>query len=90
MGQILPDDLLTANEAAALLKGNAGSVRRWVREGKLPGFKVGAVTRVSKKDVIAFAKRVTPPSGRMPKTMAEQEAEDAEVDKILKEARIRR
>ncbi len=43
--------LLTVEEVAAYLKINPEVIRRWLREDKLPGVKVGKEWRVSKEDI---------------------------------------
>ncbi len=54
----LPDDekVMTAEEVAAFLKISAATVRRWTRQGKLKGYKLGSGGdwRYIKKDVINF------------------------------------
>ncbi len=49
---------MTAQEVAALLKVNLGSVRRWSRDGKLKGYRLGGNGdwRYTMDDVIAFVK----------------------------------
>ncbi len=45
--------LLTIDQAAEYLQINPQVVRRWLREKKLPGFKVGRVWRIDEKDLAA-------------------------------------
>ncbi len=44
-------DLLTVEEVAVYLKMNPQVVRRWLREKKLPGFKIGKEWRIVKEDI---------------------------------------
>ncbi len=49
-------EIMTAREVAAYLKVSVGAVRRWTREGKLKGHRLGGEGdwRYIKKDVITF------------------------------------
>ena len=44
-------DLLTAEEVATMLKVKVTTVRRWYRQGLLPGAKVGKALRFRRNDV---------------------------------------
>lgn len=46
--------LLTIEEAAEYLRMSPWVVRQWLREGKLPGFKLGREWRIDEKDLEAF------------------------------------
>jgi len=46
--------LLKPEEAAEILGVNPGTVRRWLREGKLKGVKVGRLWRITEEDLKAF------------------------------------
>ena len=51
------EDLMTVPEVAAMLRLNEQTVRKWLREGKLPGIHLGSRTagwRVRRGDVSAF------------------------------------
>ena len=51
------DELMTVPEVAALLRLNEQTVRKWLREERLPGIYLGSRTagwRVRRADVIAF------------------------------------
>jgi excisionase family DNA binding protein len=50
------DEVLTCNEVARMLKVNLGTVRRWSRQGKLKGYRLGGVGdwRFLRKDVLDF------------------------------------
>ena len=51
------DELLTVPEVAATLRLNEQTVRKWLREGRLPGIYLGTRTagwRVRRTDVAAF------------------------------------
>ncbi len=51
-----PEEIMTTEEVAKYLKVNVGSIRRWTREGKLKGRKLGdrGDYRYFKKDVLEF------------------------------------
>jgi len=42
---------LTPQEVSDLLRVSIHTVRRWIKEGKLPAYKVGRVWRISKVDL---------------------------------------
>jgi excisionase family DNA binding protein len=42
---------LTPQEVSDLLRVSIYTVRRWIKEGKLPAYKVGRVWRISKTDL---------------------------------------
>lgn len=44
-------ELMTVDEVAEYLKMNPQVIRRWLREKKLPGYKVGREWRIAKEDV---------------------------------------
>jgi len=46
--------LLTVEEAAEYLKMSPYVVRRWLRDKKLPGFKMGQEWRIDEKDLAAL------------------------------------
>lgn len=49
------DELLTIKEAAALLKMSTVTVRRWLKQGRLAGYRVGARSiRLRRRDVEAL------------------------------------
>jgi excisionase family DNA binding protein len=86
----IPNDLVTPNEAAAALKVSAGSIRRWVHVGKLPGFRIGGRLRVSLADALAAVQVVQPAGGPRPETRSERRRRDAETDRVLRAAGVRR
>ena len=47
----------TVEQAAATLAVDTESVRRWLREGRMGGFKAGAAWRVTQADLDAFIER---------------------------------
>lgn len=52
-------DLLTLKEAAELLGVTHYSVRRWIAEGRLPGYRLGPRhTRVSRTDCARLVSRI--------------------------------
>ena len=86
----LPADAMPVEAAGALIGVTGCTIRRWVKLGRLAGFKVGAQLRVSREDVLAQVERVVPERGPALQTKAERRARDAEVDAILRAAKIRR
>ena len=86
----LPPDAIKAKPAAKLIGVSAWTIRRWVMIGRLAGFRVGSQLFVSTEDVLAQVERVEPLKGPALETKAEKRAKDAEVDKVLREAGIRR
>ena len=54
--------LLTLEEAARRLHTSKFSIRRWIREGKLPGIRIGQEWRVDPADLEEFIRQ-----GRKPK-----------------------
>ena len=50
-------ELLTVKEMAEYLKMNPQVVRRWLREGRLPGIKMGKEWRAAKEDIDAMLKQ---------------------------------
>ncbi len=45
------DEYLTAIAAGELAQVAAGTIRRWIREGRLPEYKAGRVVRVKRADL---------------------------------------
>lgn len=88
---IIPDDLTTPDEIAKMLNTSSASVRRWVRAGILPGFKLVGQLRISKADAMHLIERVTPDSERPHlQTRAEYEARKRADDEILRRAGVKR
>lgn len=48
---------ITISEAADLLRVSQRTVYRWVKEGEIPCFRLGNVTRIAQQDLSAFIKR---------------------------------
>jgi excisionase family DNA binding protein len=48
----MDDEILTIEEAAALMKVNAETIRRWIRKGELPVIKRGSVVRIRKSTLL--------------------------------------
>lgn len=46
-----PDEYLSTRRAAAFAEVAPGTVRRWIREGRLVGHKAGRVVRVKRSDL---------------------------------------
>jgi len=43
--------LLTPKEVSSLLQVSVYTVRRWIKEGELPAYKVGRLWRIDKRDL---------------------------------------
>ncbi|RME59061.1 DNA-binding protein [Candidatus Parcubacteria bacterium] len=48
---------ITIPEAADLLRVSQRTVYRWIKEGKLPCFHIGNVTRIAQQDLFAFIQK---------------------------------
>lgn len=48
------DDIMTAKEVAGALKLSKNFVLRLVKEGVIPGFKIGGAVRIAKCDLIKY------------------------------------
>lgn len=89
----IPDiaSLLTPKQAAEILKVDPASIRRWIRIGALPAYKIGSRVRVAREDVEGLLVRAeTDEDKPRPLTKREIAREAAETDRILREAKIRR
>ncbi len=53
----MPKPLLTLDEAAQRLRTTSWTVRRWIREGKLVGTKIGGEWRVDPDDLEEFIRK---------------------------------
>lgn len=69
---------------------NQKTVRNWIAVGKLPAFRVGGRLRVSRADALAFVEPVEVQEVPRVRTRREHEAHLAEVDRVLREAGVRR
>ena len=47
------DELLTPKETAAFLKVHERTVRRWIKNGKVPCVRIGGTVRVARRDLLA-------------------------------------
>ena len=55
----IPDELMTSESAARMLKVHHRTIRRWISEGTLPGFLVGERNiRVRKSDILAMVRQI--------------------------------
>jgi excisionase family DNA binding protein len=52
--RVAMDDLLTAEQAAAILQLSPKTIKDWLRAGKLTGCKIGRLWRVKPADLEAF------------------------------------
>ncbi len=53
----MPRPLLTLEEAAERLRTSTWTVRRWIREGKLVGTRIGGQLRVDSADLEEFIRK---------------------------------
>ena len=53
------DELLTPKETAAFLKVHERTVRRWIKNGKIPCVRVGGTVRVARRDLLATMRTET-------------------------------
>lgn len=86
----LPPDLISLPAAAKLIAVHGSTLRRWIASGKLAAWRVGGCYRVSRQDVLALVKPHEPVEGPRPMTMEERRAKDAETDRVLKAAGVRK
>ncbi|HZZ78131.1 MAG TPA: helix-turn-helix domain-containing protein [Gemmataceae bacterium] len=84
----IPDDLITPAEAGKLLKTTAASIRRAIRKGTLPAYRVLGKLMLSKADVLAQFKRADTETGIQLPTRKEIDAGRKKTQEILKRARI--
>lgn len=84
-----PADLLTPEEAAVLLRISGATIRRWIKIGTLPAFKIGTRLRIAKADVLAMLKPV-PPEDATPPSKVNLNGESDWVEKVLAKAKIRK
>lgn len=86
----LPDDLMGLKDAAEFLKCTVTTLRRWISRGEIASYKRGGRFFVSKADAIAAFKAFKPDGGPRPMSQHERNLRDMEVDRILREAKVRR
>ncbi|MET9392431.1 helix-turn-helix domain-containing protein [Streptomyces sp. NPDC006624] len=60
MSDETPADLIRTREAARLLGLTPQTIRQWVADGKLNGYRVGRLIKVSRAEVLASAKPIDP------------------------------
>lgn len=53
-GSLQLGDLLTVEEAAALLRVKSSTIRAWLTQGRLARTKIGRLTRILREDAEAF------------------------------------
>lgn len=58
MSDDVPKDLRTPKKLAKLLDVHVSTVRRWIREGRLRGYRIGGRHRASEADAMALYVRV--------------------------------
>lgn len=55
-----PTDLIRTAEAAELLGCHVTTIRNWIRAGWVQGYKVGRLIKVSRSELLAYAKPISP------------------------------
>lgn len=85
-----PSDLIPAATARKLLQCSAGTLARWIADGKLAGFKRGGRWFLSEADCHAFFRQHDPATVKRPMTSAERSFRDAWTDAILRAAGVRK
>ncbi len=86
----IPADLMSTADVAKLLNVKPRTIRRWIKNGTLPAFRVGAHLRVSRADAMASVSRVEPDSGLRVETRAEVQSRAAHVDAVLRKMGVRK
>lgn len=67
MATTLESDLLTVAEAAALLKVSRVTISRWLKQGRLPAYRVGPrAVRIRRADLAGLVRPVSGPEGSRP------------------------
>lgn len=80
------DDLLTIAEAADLLRVSTVTIKRWLKQGRLPAYHVGPrAIRLRRADLAAVMRPLHEPSGILPEepTREELARRQALVEEIL-------
>ncbi|TPG21751.1 DNA-binding protein [Sphingomonas koreensis] len=67
-------DLLSVDEAAAVLKVHPNTVRAWVRAGRIPGAKIGRGWRFIEADLVAATRQRYSAPARMQLSAFQEEA----------------
>jgi len=49
-----PDDMLTSDDVSAVLRVHRETILQWLREGKIPGSKIGRIWRTRRGDLTAW------------------------------------
>jgi excisionase family DNA binding protein len=60
MSDQLPDDLISTKAAGTLLGVSPWTIRRMVDAGRLHGYRVGRLVRVSRSEVLASVRPIEP------------------------------
>ncbi len=60
-----PQSFLTPQEVSHLLRVSVYTVRRWIKEGELPAYKVGRGWRISEADLSLWLGQQRPTSSTM-------------------------
>jgi excisionase family DNA binding protein len=86
----LPADAIGLKEAGRLINLSSGTIRRWIKIGKIAGWRVGWKRFVSREDVLAQVEQHQATRGQVVQSKSEKRARDTEVDRVLREVGIRK
>ncbi|OYY90780.1 MAG: hypothetical protein B7Y45_06230 [Sphingomonas sp. 28-66-16] len=70
----MTDQLLSVDDAAAFLKVHPNTVRSWVRDGRIPGAKIGRGWRFVEADLVAVTRQGYSVPARMQPSAFQEEA----------------
>ena len=77
MSDVQLDDLLSINEAAALLRVTPSAIRAWLSKGRLPRVKAGRRTLIARPSLLAFLTVSRPPDGTEGRSRIEEVEREA-------------
>jgi excisionase family DNA binding protein len=88
----LPEDLIDIPAAAKLCHGtHRHTIRRWILQGKIPGYRVGQRKMlVSKRELLAIIRPIVPQIQPTVPTAAQKRKHEEWVDARLREEGIRK
>ncbi len=89
-----PTDLITVKAASRLVNNcHRNTLQRWIHKGRIRGYRIGPgrTWYVSRADVLGMISEVEPKERHpMPPTAKEVRADEEWVDKVLRDAGVRR
>jgi excisionase family DNA binding protein len=77
------NSFVTVNEAARLLKRSTEQVRRYLREGRLPGRRIGGQWFIEREAVTGYPRQSKPNVVRVAEAAAVYETEASMLEKII-------